>query len=108
MRSRSAVEQMQTYLENIERALLLNRVEIRATPTRSRAATRISASEPPRAAGYADANKGKTMDRFLELLIIAERTLADTSNRDELLLWGPGKLMVVLEGLLQANCVMKP
>ena len=48
------------------------------------------------------------MDRFLELLIIAERTLADTSNRDELLLWGPGKLIVVLEGPLKANCVMKP
>ena len=29
MRSRSAVEQTQTYLENIERALLLSRVEVK-------------------------------------------------------------------------------
>ena len=57
---------------------------------------------------YADANKGKAMDRFLELLIIAERTLADTSNGDELLQWGPGKLMVILEGPLKTNCIMKP
>ena len=48
------------------------------------------------------------MDRFLELVIIAERTLADTSNRDELLRMGPGKLMVILEGPLKTNCIMKP
>jgi hypothetical protein len=47
------------------------------------------------------------MNRFLELLIVAERTAANTSNQEELLLWAPGKLMVVLEGPLKANCVMK-
>jgi hypothetical protein len=112
MRSRSAVEQMQTYLENIERALLLNRVEIKghANPLASGDTDLQEEIEKATSAplDYADANKGKTMDRFLELLIIAERTLAGTSNRDELLLWGPGKLMVVLEGPLKANCVMKP
>ena len=46
--------------------------------------------------------------RFLELMIVAERVLANTSNRDELLQWGPGKLMVILEGPLKAHCVMKP
>jgi hypothetical protein len=55
-----------------------------------------------------DANKGKAIDRFLELLIVAERTQANTANQDELLKWGPGKLMVILEGPLKANCIMKP
>ena len=112
MRSRSAVEQTQTYLENIERALLLNRVEIKghANPLASGDSDLQEEIEKATSAplDYADANKGKAMDRFLELLIIAERTLAETSNRDELLQWGPGKLMVVLEGPLKANCIMKP
>jgi len=112
MRSRSAVEQMQTYLENIERALLLNRVEIKghANPLASGDTDLQEEIEKATSAplDYVDANKGKAMDRFLELLIIGERTLAETSNRDELLLWGPGKLMVVLEEPLKANCVMKP
>jgi hypothetical protein len=112
LRSRSAVEQTQTYLENIERALLLSRVEIkgRANPMASGDSDLQEEIEKATSAplDYVDANKGKAMDRFLELLIIAERTLADTSNRDELLQWGPGKLMVVLESQLKANCVMKP
>jgi hypothetical protein len=112
MRSRSAVEQTQTYLENIERALLLNRVQIKghANPLASGDADLQEEIEKATSAplDYADANKGKAMDRFLELLIIAERTLAETSNRDELLQWGPGRLMVVLEGPLKANCIMKP
>jgi hypothetical protein len=56
---------------------------------------------------YVDANKGKAMDRFLELVILAERAVADTSNRDELLKWGPGKLMVILEGPLKEHCIAK-
>lgn len=112
MRSRSAVEQTQTYLENIERALLLSRVDIKghANPMASGDSDLQDEIEKATSAplDYADANKGKAMDRFLELLVIAERTLAETSNRDELLQWGPGKLMVVLEGPLKANCVMKP
>ena len=95
MRSRSAVEQTQTYLENIERALLLNRVEIKghANPLASGDTDLQEEIEKATSAplDYADANKGKSMDRFLELLIIAERTLAETSNRDELLLMGAGK-----------------
>jgi hypothetical protein len=112
MRGKSAVEQTQTYLENIERALLLSRVETkgRANPLASGDAALEEEIEKATSAplDYADANKGKAMDRFLELLVIAERTLAETSNRDELLQWGPGKLMVVLEGPLKANCIMKP
>ncbi len=112
MRSRSAVEQTQTYLENIERALLLSRVEIKghANPMASGDSDLQDEIEKATSAplDYADANKGKAMDRFLELLTVAERTVAETSNRDELLKWGPGKLMVVLEGPLKANCVMKP
>jgi len=112
MRSRSAVEQTQAYLENIERALLLSRVEIKghANPLASGDTDLQEEIEKATSAplDYVDANKGKAMDRFLELLIIGERTLAETSNRDELLLWGPGKLMVVLEEPLKANCVMKP
>jgi hypothetical protein len=110
-RNSRAVEQTQTYLENIERALLLSRV-----PTRGRAsplATGESAilleiekvSEAP--LNYVDANKTKTMNRFLELMLMAERSVQDTSNRDSLLTWGPGKLMVILEGPLKDHCVMK-
>lgn len=112
MRSRSAVEQTQTYLENIERALLLSRVEIKGHANPMASGDNDLQEEIEKATSapldYAEANKGNAMDRFLELLIIAERTLAETSNRDELLLWGPGKLMVILEGPLKANCVMKP
>jgi hypothetical protein len=112
MRSRSAAEQTQTYLENIERALLLSRVEVKghANPLASGDTDLEEEIEKASSAplDYADANKGKAMDRFLELVIIAERTLADTSNRDELLQWGPGKLMVILEGPLKTNCIMKP
>ena len=112
MRSRSAVEQTQTYLENIDRALLLKRVEVKghANPLASGDTDLAEEIEKVSSAplDYADANKGKAMDRFLELLIIAERTLADTSNGDELLQWGPGRLMVILEGPLKTNCIMKP
>jgi hypothetical protein len=111
MRSRSAVEQTQTYLENIERALLLSRVEIKghANPLASGDTDLEEEIEKVSSAplDYADANKGTAMDRFLELVIVAERTLADTSNRDELLQWGPGNLMVILESPLKANCLMK-
>jgi hypothetical protein len=111
LRSRAAVEQMQTYLENIERALLLSRVEIkgRANPLASGDADLLQEIEKVTSApsDYVDANKSKAMNRFLELLIVAERTAANTSNQEELLLWGPGKLTVVLEGPLKANCVMK-
>jgi hypothetical protein len=57
---------------------------------------------------YVDANKSPAMNRFLDLMIIAERAVGDTSNRDELLKWGPGRLMSILEGPLKANCIMKP
>ena len=57
---------------------------------------------------YVDANRGNAMDRFLELTTIAESALSDTSNRDQLLKWGPGRLMVILEEPLKAHCVMKP
>jgi hypothetical protein len=112
MRGKSAVEQTQIYLENIERALLLSRVEIKghANPLASGDSDLQEEIEKATSAplDYVDANKGKAMDRFLDLVIIAERTLADTSNRDELLQWGPGKLMVILEEPLKAHCIMKP
>ena len=110
-RDRSAVEQTQAYLENIERALLLSRVETRARASPLATGDDIlldieKVSSAP--LDYVDANKSPAMNRFLELMIIAERAVGDTSNRDELLKWGPGRLMVVLEGPLKANCIMKP
>lgn len=56
---------------------------------------------------YYDANKTRAMTRLLELMVIAERAVSETSNRDELLKWGPGRLMPILEGPLKDNCVMK-
>jgi hypothetical protein len=47
------------------------------------------------------------MKRFLDLMIIAQRSVDDTSNRDSLLTWGPGKLMVILEAPLREHCIMK-
>jgi hypothetical protein len=112
LRGRSAVEQTQTYLENIERALLLSGVKIngQANPLASGDSDLQEEIENATAAplDYADANKGKALDRFLELLIVAERTLAETGDQDAMLQWGPGRLMPILEGPLKANCIMKP
>lgn len=110
-RARSAVELTQTYLDNIERALLLSRVQTRAraSPLATGESAILLEIEKVSSAplDYADANKTRAMTRFLELMIIAERALGDTSNRDELLKWGPGRLMVVLEGPLKEHCIMK-
>lgn len=109
-RSRSAVETTQTYLDNIERALLLKRVETRgrASPLATGDDIQLEiekVSEAP--LEYADRNKTRAMTRLLALMDIAERALSDTSNREELLKWGPGRLMIVLEGPLKESCVMK-
>lgn len=109
-RSRSAVETTQTYLENIERALLLKRVETRgrASPVMTGDEIQLEIEKVGEAPlEYADANKTRAMTRLLALMDIAERVLGDTSNRDELLKWGPGRLMIILEGPLKENCVMK-
>ena len=112
LRNRTMVDQTQQYLENIERALLLSRVGTKgqANPLATGEADLLDEIEQASSAplDYVDANKTKSMERFLELMIVAERVLANTSNRDELLQWGPGKLMVILEGPLKAHCVMKP
>jgi hypothetical protein len=112
LRSSHAVEQTQNYLENIERALLLKRVQTQgqANPIASGDADLQNEIEQASSAplDYVDANKDKAMERFFELMAVAERALSDTSNRDELLKWGPGRLMVILEGPLKAHCIMKP
>lgn len=112
LRSQHAVEQTQTYLENIERALLLSRVQTqgRASPLATGETDLLEEIEKISSAplDYVDANRGNAMDRFLELTTIAESALSDTSNRDQLLKWGPGRLMVILEEPLKAHCVMKP
>ena len=86
-RSRTAVEQTQTYLENIERALLLKRVETRgrASPLSTGDSAMLDEIEKVCSAplDYVDANKTRAMDRLLELMIVAERALANTSNRDD-------------------------
>jgi hypothetical protein len=110
-RSRSAVEQTQTYLDNIERALLLSRVQTRARASPLSTGDSVILDEIEKVSSapldFVDANKSRAMTRFLELMIVAERVMAETSNRDELLKWGPGRLMVVLEGPLKEHCVMK-
>lgn len=110
-RSRSAVELTQTYLENIERALLLSRVQTRAqaSPLSTGDSEMLEAIEKVSSAplDYYDANKTRAMTRLLELMVIAERAASETSNRDELLKWGPGRLMPILEGPLKDNFVMK-
>ena len=110
-RSRSAVELTQTYLENIERALLLSRVQTRARASPLSTGDNVMLDEIEKVSSapldYVDANKTRAMTRLLDLMIIAERAVGDTSNRDELLKWGPGRLMVILEGPLKEHCVMK-
>ena len=110
-RNRSAVEQTQAYLDNLERALLLSRVvtSARASPLSTGDSDMLEEIEKVSSAqlDYYDANKTAAMKRFVELMIIAERAVAETSNRDELLKWGPGRLMVILEGPLKDNCIMK-
>jgi hypothetical protein len=110
-RSRSAVELTQTYLENIERALLLSRVQTsaRASPLSTGDNVMLEEIEKVSSAplDYYDANKTAAMNRILELMIIAERAIGDTSNRDELLKWGPGRLMPILEGPLKEHCIAK-
>jgi hypothetical protein len=111
-RGAHAVEQTQKYLENIERALLLKRVQTKgqANPLASGDADLQDEIEKVTGApfDYVDAHKDKAMERFLELMTVAERVLADTSHRDELLKWGPGRLMVILDEPLKAHCVIKP
>lgn len=109
-RRRSAVELTQTYLENLERALLISRVQTRVQASPLATGDEIlqeieKVSSAP--LDYVDANKGRAMNRFLELMVIAERAMSDTSNRDQLLSWGPTRLMPVLEGPLKENCIMK-
>jgi hypothetical protein len=110
-RKRSAVEQTQTYLEYLERALVLSRVQTRAgaSPLSTGDTDLLDEIEKVSSAplDYVDANKSDAMNRFLDLMIIAERAVANTSNQDELLKWGPGRLMVILEGPLKEQCIMK-
>jgi hypothetical protein len=110
-RNRSTVEQTQTYLDNIERALLLSQMQTsaRASPLATGDAVLLDEIEKVSSAplDYVDANKSDAMNRFLELLIIAERARTETSNQDELLRWGPGRLMVILEGPLKDHCIVK-
>jgi hypothetical protein len=108
-RKRSEIELTQTYLENIDRALLLRRVQTRqASPLATGDDILLEiekVSSGP--VDYADAKKSRAINRFIELMGIAERALADTSNKIELLRWGPVRLMPILEGPLKENCVMK-
>jgi len=108
-RKRAAVELTQTYLENIERALLLRRVQARqASPLATGDDILLEIEKVSSAPlDYVDANKKRGMNRFLELMVIAERAVSETSNQTELLKWGPVRLMVVLEGPLKEHCVMK-
>lgn len=57
---------------------------------------------------YAESNRSKTVDRFLELVVIAQRAMLDSSRQEELLQWGPGKPMPILEGPLEEHCIRKP
>ena len=108
-RKRAAVELTQTYLENIERALLLRRVQARqASPLATGDDILLEIEKVSSAPlDYADANKKRAMNRFLELMTIAERAVSETANQNELLKWGPVRLMAVLEGPLKEHCVMK-
>jgi hypothetical protein len=110
-RARSAVETTQTYLDNIERALLISRVvtSARASPLSTGDSDMLEQIEKVSSAplDYVDANKSRSMTRFLALMDIAQRVMAETGNRDELLKWGPGRLMPILEGPLKEHCVMK-
>jgi hypothetical protein len=108
-RKRAAVELTQTYLENIERALLLRRVQARqASPLVTGDDILLDIEKVSNApVDYADTNKKRAMNRFLELMTIAERAVSETSNQAELLKWGPVRLMGVLEGPLKEHCVMK-
>jgi hypothetical protein len=110
-RNSRAVEQIQTYLDNIERALLLSRVQTRARASPLATGDSVMLEEIEKVSeaplNYADANKTKAMNRFLELMLKAEGAVQNTSNRDALLTWGPGRLMVILEGPLKDNCIMK-
>jgi hypothetical protein len=108
-RKRAAVELTQTYLENIERALMLRRVKARQVSPLMTGDDILLDIEKVSSAPleYADANKKRAMNRFLELMTIAERAVTETSNQTELLRWGPVRLMVILEGPLKEHCVMK-
>jgi hypothetical protein len=110
-RNSRAVEQTQTFLENIERALLLSRVQTRARASPLATGDSVILEEIEKVSeaplNYADAHNTKAMKRFLDLMIIAQRSVDDTSNRDSLLTWGPGKLMVILEAPLREHCIMK-
>jgi hypothetical protein len=111
LRNRNAVEQTQYYLENIDRALLLRRFQASAqgSPLAAGDTTTLEAIEKVSSAplDYVDASKDKAMNRFLELMTVAEGAMADTTNRDELIQWGPGRLMVILEEPLKAHCVTR-
>ena len=108
-RKRSEIVLTQTYIENIDRALLLHQVQTRqASPLATGDDILLEIEKVSSAPlDYADAKKSRAINRFLELMDIAERALADTSNKMALLTWGPGKLMVVLDGPLREHCVMK-
>jgi len=108
-RKRSEIELTQTYLENIDRALLLRRVQTRqASPLATGDDVLLEIEKVSSGPlDYADAKKSRAINRFIELMGIAERALADTSNKIELLRWGPVRLMPILEGPLKENCVMK-
>lgn len=112
LRRGNAVGQTQLYLENIERALLLNRI-----PTHGQASPIATGDDPAllteietvgeAAANFAGTNNSAAIHRFLELMTMAQSALSEASNREELMKWGPGRLMSQLEGPLRDNCVIK-
>lgn len=108
-----SVEQTSSFLDNIERALLLARIQTQAK------ASPVATGDDPELlieletiAGapleYFDANQSPEMTRFFELMIAAGDALTSASNQDALLAWGPGKLLPLLEPALKEHCIAKP
>ena len=105
-----SAEQAETFLENIDRALLLSRYQTtsRASPiaTGDDQDLLIEIEDATSAAlNYYDANKTPQMIRLFELAMVAADAQTSATNSDTLLTWGPGRLMPILEGPLQQHCI---
>ena len=109
LRAGAAVDKTQQYLEWIERALVLSRIQTQAmaNPLATGDSELLLEIEAVSSAAldFADRNNGPEINRFLELATLAGAALTGAGKSETLLSWGPGKLMDLLEGPLRDHCI---
>lgn len=111
-RKADAVGQTNTYLDNIERAMLLTRIQTtqRASPIAVGDQDILIEMENVESAPaeFIDTSKSPAVQRFMDLAAKASESYIAGSNKELWLTWGPTKLMPILLQPLKDHCIKAP